>query len=103
MKSTETNNMFANDVIRIKYGANPEEQALYSEQPDTAAVDALHTVTDSENNVVGFIGEKLFNEFHMHGIEFYTLPEYRRKGYAAAAIRNFTRVYYENCVAQICS
>lgn len=97
MKSFDTNNMFANDAVSIKFGAYPEEKALYSEQPDTVTVDALHTVTDSENNVVGFIGEKFFEDFHMHGIEFFTLPEYRRKGYAAAAIRGFTRTYYENC------
>lgn len=87
-------NIFENDVIIIKEALS-EEKDLYAEQAETAAVDALYTVADKENNVVGFIGERFFEEWHMPGIEFFTLPEHRRKGYAAAAIRGFTRSFYE--------
>lgn len=92
------NNIFENDVIIIKEALD-EEQALFAAQNDAGAVDTLYAVADKENNVVGFIGEKFYDEWHMPGIEFFTLPEYRRKGYAAAAIRGFTRSFYENKAA----
>ena len=50
---------------------------------------------------VGSIGLVRYGDWSLDGIVFSTEPEFRRNGFAAAAVRSFTRWYYDTYPADM--
>ncbi len=98
-KEKLTVSIFENESIIIRETAENENQALL-ENPQAAALlgknSRVYAVAGKDGGLYGALAQCRYAQWGMEGLVFVTLPEHRRRGYAAAAVRAFTRWFYDN-------